>query len=147
MEESLRADLAKVDAALDQLLETARQIRPSSWRLVPTRIESFPSGQNAITAYVEDGNSTEGITFWFEIHASNYHDTKPTPPQAPWRIETDLYVDGNEGRTDCVYSDATEASDPVATVRGLNRAVRDITLRLAEKPPSASVWREGGSRA
>lgn len=144
---SLRAELAKVDTALNQLLQAASQMRPSSWRRVPTRIESFPSGQKSISAYVEDGNTTQGITFWFEIHPGNYHDTNPTPPQPPWHIETDVYVDGNEGRTDCVYSHATQASDPVGAVGGLNQAVRDITSQLVAKPPSASIWREDESRA
>jgi hypothetical protein len=52
--------LAEVDTALNQLLEAARQMRTSSCRLVPTIIESFPSGQKAISAHVEDGNATQG---------------------------------------------------------------------------------------
>src|SRR5258708_183464 len=138
---SIRAGLAGVDAALSELLGTARRIRPSSWRLVPTSIEAFPSGQTVISAYVEDGNAAEGITFWFELHAGNYHDIDPTAPKPPWHIETDVYVDGNEGRTECVHSNMREATDPARAVKALNEAVSDIQSQLVEKPPRASIWR------
>jgi hypothetical protein len=138
---SLRTALANVDGALTQLIDAARRMRQSSWRVVPTRLDSLASGQNAITAYVEDGNADEGVTFWFELHASNYYDRPSDRPRSPWQIDVEVSVDGPEGRNESVFRRTTQADSPVAAIQALNEAVMDILRDLPEKPPNATVWR------